>query len=322
MAVTHNFTIEQGSDFSITFIYQDNDGNLIDISDGAIAFRFRPNNSDTVQTFTRADVDNDYVTSGGIGEIKISFPAETTQEFDFINAIYDLDFQPNVTSGLQTNTRIATGIITLITKNFNTFVGIDDTGGGDTTTNPNESSASSGYGDGDQCADALSCIQLDSLSVVYTSGSMNIYDNQDNSGTINVDDIRTIDRMEIVVNNLKHESPQDLTFLLSTPTTDTLLLSSNSKINNYDPDVDTDGFSFIFSNRAASNIYLNNVTHNGFCRIKDKTDIVKYSSETLISDINEIRGSGASGDYTLYINDNDTGGSGSIASWNLILTYV
>ena len=36
MAVTHNFTIEQGSDFAIQFIFQDVNGNNVDLTQGIV----------------------------------------------------------------------------------------------------------------------------------------------------------------------------------------------------------------------------------------------------------------------------------------------
>lgn len=321
MAVTHNFFIDQGSDFAITFIYQDPDGNRIDISEGTVAFRFRGNDSNVIYEYIWGGLDG-YVTSGGIGAININLPAAFTQTLDFSTAVYDLDFQPDKErpSDPTSNIRIATGVITLIRKNFNTFVGEQqppDTGddGGGIVLPPST-------GDEDLCSSALSCVQLDIYSVVYSGSGINIFDNQDNSGTIsNVDDTRIIDKVEVVINNLRHESPQDLTFLLQPPSGNTVLLSSSDKITKYNPETNPNGFSFIYSNRARPDIFLNNVAHNGLCNIRDKTDIVQYSGHTLESSFDHLVGHAVTGDFTLYVNDNDVFGSGSLASWDLIITY-
>lgn len=321
MAVTHDFLIEQGSDFYITFIYQDAAGNRVDISDGKVALRFRGNDSETIYEFLRGDVYNNYITSGDVGEINIFFPASETQGFTFDTAVYDLDFQPNVTSGKQLNTRIATGNISLIKKNFNEFL---DSSTGETTPGDDSSNIINPIGgEGNQCDSALSCIELDLYSIVYDGDPIVINDNQNNSGIIaSVQDVREIDSIEVVVNNLKHPSPQDLTLILAPPSGDMILLSSHNKISNYSPEVDTNGFSFIFSTRGNSNVFLNNVQDKGFCRIDDKTDIIKFGSNNLLSSFSHLRGHAVTGDYVLYINDDDYLDSGSIDSWNLIITYV
>ena len=321
MAVTHNFFIDQGSDFSISFIYQDPEGNRIDISEGTVVFRFKGNNSDTIYEYIWGGIDG-YVTSGGIGEININLPAAFTQTLNFSTAVYDLDFQSDKTnpSDPTSNIRIATGTITLILKNFNTFVGqqappeTDDPGAGITIP--------VSTGDEDLCSSAVSCVELDIYSVVYDGDSISILDNQNNSGTIyDVDDTRIIDKIEVVINNLNHDNPQDLTFIFQPPSGNIVLLSSGDKITNYNPLINTNGFSYIYSNRARPDIFLNNVTNNGLCNIRDKTDIVKYSDQVLEASFDHLIGNSVTGDFTLYINDNDPSGSGSISSWNLIITY-
>ena len=320
MAVTHNFFIDQGSDFAITFIYQDVNGNRINLNDGTVVFRFKDNASADTYEYIRGAPD-EYVSQGDPGEIRIAFPASLTQTFTFSNAVYDLDFQPDPQNPSDpiSNIRIATGTITLIKKNFNTFVGqVDspDTGG----TDPNVISPV--ITDGDQCSTAVACVELDIYSVVYNGGAITILDNQDNSGIIEVaDETRLIDKVEVIINNLKHDSPQDLTFLLWPPSGDTVLLSSSNKITNYSQENYPNGFSFIFSNRANQNIFLNNVQHNGLCNIEDKTDITQYSGHTLASSFDHLIGHPVTGSYVLYANDNDVFGSGSIGSWDLIITY-
>lgn len=319
MAVTHNFSIEQGSDFYITFIYQNAAGNSIDISAGNIAFRFRGNEG-TEYTYLRSDIANNYIQSGAVGEINIFFPASLTQSFVFDSAVYDLDFQPTVTSGEQLNTRIATGTINLVKKNFNEFISEDGDGAGGGS---NSNVINPIGGDGDQCSTALACIELDLYSVVYEGDAITIQDLQNNSGIIeSVTDTRAIDSLDVVINNLKHPNPQDLTFILYPPSGDMILLSSHAKISNYDPDIYTNGFSFIFSTRGPASTYLNTVQDKGFCRIQDKTDIAKFESNNLLSSFSHMRGASVTGDFALYINDDDYLGEGTIDSWNLVITYL
>lgn len=323
MSVTHNFNIEQGSDFTITFVYQDAIGNPIDLSNGKVGFRFRGNNTSIITEYVRGQP-NGYVSAGNIGEIVISFPAAVTRNFTFNTAVYDLDFEP-VLSGPQQNTRIATGTITLVRKNFNTFLeqaalpSTPDTGGGAIPLDD-------GAVDSDRCSSAVACLDLDIYSRVYNGRSIIINDNTDNYSSISgVVSRQTMQKIEVAINGLKHDSPQDLTFLLKPPSGDTILLSSNNKISEYDPDTQPNGFNFVFTNSASPNIFLNNVPYNGACNIDDKTDIVKYSTDNLVANFDHllfVENHEITGIYTLYVNDTDLLGSGTIDSWNLIITYT
>ena len=84
-------------------------------------------------------------------------------------------------------------------------------------------------------------------------------------------------------------------------------------------------FNFVFTNSAPSNMFLNNVPYNGACNIDDKTDIVKYSTDNLVANFDHllfVENHEITGIYTLYVNDTDLLGSGTIDSWNLIITYT
>ena len=325
MAVTHNFTIEQGSDFAIQFIFQDVNGNNVDLTQGVVAFRFQGNDSTTVQSFLSTDaapagLPNRYVTANNAGQIDIQFPAQFTKDLTFATATYELDFQPELDNQTQvSNTIISKGTIGLIAKAFNTFVA-----GGSTESEEDgsvlDNIITGSSADGDQCAS--SCLILDSDSIVYRASGIPILDNQDNySATEFIDNLKQIQKIEVGINGLKHSSPQDLTFLLVPPTGDTVLLSSNSKISNYDETNTANKFNFVFSDRAPATQFIQDVAHNGMCQIQDKTSITKYSSHTLRSSFNHLYGIENTGVYKLHINDNDPIGTGIIDNWELIITY-
>ena len=160
-------------------------------------------------------------------------------------------------------------------------------------------------------------MELDIYSVVYTGSRLTIQDNAINSGVVSINDNRRIENVEVAINGLSHSSPTDLTFLLSPPSGDTILLSANSKINNYQP-----GFSFMFSNKAIGDKYLHNISTGGLCNIVDKTDVVKFDNKTLSPVFDDLFNYSNTGNWTLYVNDNDIGVSGSIESWKLIVTYI
>tara|TARA_B100000085_G_C18555023_1_gene517362 strand:- start:985 stop:1971 length:987 start_codon:yes stop_codon:yes gene_type:complete len=325
MSVTHNFTIEQGSDFKITFIYQDVNGSPIDISEGKIGFRYRGNTQTSVTELVRGEPDG-FVRSGGFGEIIIQFPASTTRLFDFDNAIYDLDFESTTAAGVPSNIRIATGTFSILKKNFNSLLQQAGASDSSTSTPSNTISANDVSLDGDRCTSAVACLDLDIYSRVYNGNSIVIEDNSDVSGTISgVTSRQTMQKIEVAVNGLKHDSPQDLTFILEPPSGDMILLSSSNKISKYDPSTHTEGFSWVFSNTAPANTFLNNVEHNAACNIDDKTDIVKYGSNTLRSNFDQllfVENHEITGSFNLYANDNDRIGSGTINNWNLVITYT
>jgi subtilisin-like proprotein convertase family protein len=145
-----------------------------------------------------------------------------------------------------------------------------------------------------------------------------INDNQNNSGSITINNSQTIENIELAINGLRHNSPQDLTFILSPPSGSGILLSSHNKINNYSSN---NGFSFMFSNRAPSGAYLHNISNGGMCNIFNKTNIVEFNNQNLLHNFNHLLNSNITGIWTLYANDNDVGVSGTIDSWKLILTY-
>ena len=107
-----------------------------------------------------------------------------------------------------------------------------------------------------------------------------------------------------------------MTLILQPPSGNKILLSSHNKITNY-----VSPFSFMFSNKASSGIYMNNVTNGGLCSIFDKTSSTKYNNEVLLSSITGLVNSSVTGTWTLHAVDNDPLGSGSIDSWKLIVTY-
>lgn len=324
MAVTHNFSIEQGSDFNIVFNFLDIDGNPIDLTRGVVSLRYQPQGTTDIYTFLSTDppppgYPNRYVTANNAGVIDIQFPADFTQDLDFDQAVYELDFQETKTDQtVASNTLISRGNILLIRKQFNTFVlAAPPSPGGDDQADNIISGSST---DGDQCIS--SCLTLDLYSVVYQASGITVFDNQENySDTSYIDDTRAIEKIEVAINGFRHDSPQDLTFMLTPPTGDPVLLSSNSKISNYDSSDPNNKFSFVFSDRADPGQFIQDVPNRGICNIQDKTHITKYSTETLRASFDHLYGIENTGVYTLNINDNDVIGSGSIDSWELIITY-
>jgi len=162
--------------------------------------------------------------------------------------------------------------------------------------------------------------------ITWINKGVTIQDDNDNTQTytMNISDTGLINNLEVTINNLKHNNPQDLAIFLVSPGGHNILLSAYSKINNYDS---TNGLNFTFSNKARQNTYLYNRSNNDlYVNIHDKTHIYNLSNFTIpeaeiMADLSVVNGMSASGDWRLMIQDHDPGSSGTIDGWSLIVTY-
>lgn len=328
-AAIFNFSIEQGTAFELSFKYNDTNGNGIDLSDKCILLRWTQSDNNG-QIFSSQSNSSLSTENGGYtlvanneGLIVLTLSSERTKAYSFDSAIYDLDIIENI-NGISKNTRIATGTISIIKRNFNVIsdctifssnpdvIAITPTATINGTVSPTPTPTAEVL---DLCLPE-DCMELDLYSVVYTGSGLTIPDNSSASGFITTTDNRNIFNIELAINGLKHTSPQDITLLLSPPSGNKILLSSHHKISNY-----SSGFSFMFSNKAAPNIYLNNISNGQMCNIYDKTSIIKYNNENLNSSFNHLFNTSTTGDWTLIVRDDDIGASGTIDSWKLIITY-
>lgn len=322
-AIIYNFIVEQGSDFELKFQYSDVANNPINLSTSRVVFTLIPGTGDSLRfsSFDNLNYQTDrYVlTADDKGFITLRLNSLFTNNFIFTTAVYDLDvitFNNNIAG----NVRIATGTITILPRisTYPEFDATADPGSGDTGGGDNDGGNGSVV-DVDNLCSPTECSNLDVYSIVYV-GSRLIIPNTFNSsvsGYVNVTDSREIENVELSINRLNHSSVQDLQLLLSPPSGDKILLSANDKISNYVPN-----FSFMFSNKASNDTYLNNVTNGYYSNILDKTDLVNYNNETLLSSFNTLIGvSGLIGDWHLIIRDTDPVGSGYIDEWKLVITY-
>lgn len=328
-AANYNFIIEQGSDFEIIFQYNDINNLPIDLSDRCVVLQWTDDTKTTGQSFSSgagAVYDtNDWSLSGdNSGTIKFKISANLTRNYKFKTAVYDLDIV--TPANRLRNTRLATGTITLVTRNMQlldncpssldpnqvlTTPTITTTGGPSLSPTPTITAEQNI----DLCLPE-DCLNLDIYSVVYTGQSLALPDLCFVSGSIVNTDIRNIENVEIAINKLQHQSPQDLVLVLAPPSGDPVLLSANSKIS-----YPTSNFSFMFSNKAQPNSYLHNTNNGGLINIYDKSNNINFSDSNLLSGFDHLLGSSVTGNWTLYVKDTDPLGSGYIDSWKLILTY-
>jgi hypothetical protein len=121
-ASQHNFSIDQGSSFSLVLTNKDDNGNVIDLSNYCARLIMTASNG-TQYVFSTENVNLSnykFYIEGNLGKISLLIPAVTTNSYTFDSAKYDLELQsPNdhyVDGGKYTE-RILYGVIT-INKRF------------------------------------------------------------------------------------------------------------------------------------------------------------------------------------------------------------
>jgi hypothetical protein len=116
----YDFSIEQGSSFTLSFIYKDEDKNPVDLT-GWCARLIWKTNTGTIETFSTETVNASYRfdIDEPNGKLVLQFPASVTNNFNFNSAKYDLELQSDddlYNSGGKYTTRILYGTINLIKR--------------------------------------------------------------------------------------------------------------------------------------------------------------------------------------------------------------
>jgi len=117
-ASQYNFAIEQGSSFRMNLIYKDDNGNIINLTNWCARLTWVTNRNAT-QVFNTTNLDHSvykFTITGNEGKISLLIPAETTNNFDFNTAKYDLELQsPDdlYAGGGKYTTRILYGVISI-----------------------------------------------------------------------------------------------------------------------------------------------------------------------------------------------------------------
>jgi hypothetical protein len=325
-AINYNFVIEQGSEFNLQFQYNDTNNNPVDLSSNYCAvLQILPNNVPVNSGIVFSSSSNavysinDWeLTVDNLGIIDFKLGSKYTSAINYTNALYDLDLISTTDSNK--NLRLSFGTITIERRQT---LYPECTISSDTNTgSPGTETGDENYDllpvpiNGDFCSQ-VSCVDLDLYSVVYVGSGLFINDSASVSGYVDTNDNRLIENVELVITNLNHTNPQDMQLILAPPSGDKILLSANHKIPNY-----SNNFSFAFSNKAIAGDYLHNITNNKMCNIYDKTNVVKYESENLISSFDHLFGNVVNGRWHLIARDTDPIGSGSISEWKLIVTYI
>lgn len=117
-ASLHNFSIDQGSSFSLILTNKDENGSIIDLSNYCARLVMSTNSGQTYIFETENTDFSSYkfLIEGSIGKISLLLPASTTNSYDFETAKYDLEIQsPNdhYIGGGKYTERLLYGTITL-----------------------------------------------------------------------------------------------------------------------------------------------------------------------------------------------------------------
>lgn len=115
----YDFSIEQGTSFTLSLIYKDGSGNPVNLTGWCARLVWKNNNetetfhTETINSNYRFDIDEPN------GKLILQFPASTTNNFIFNNAKYDIELQsPDdfYIGGGKYTTRILSGTITIVKR--------------------------------------------------------------------------------------------------------------------------------------------------------------------------------------------------------------
>ncbi len=121
-ASEHNFSIDQGSSFSLVLTNKDSDGNVVDIT-GYCARLIMTTSAGNTHIFDTENVDYSqykFTIDGPLGKITLLIPASSTNAYTFNSAKYDLELQSpddHYVGGGKYTERLLYGLIT-INKRF------------------------------------------------------------------------------------------------------------------------------------------------------------------------------------------------------------
>jgi hypothetical protein len=120
-ATQYDFNIEQGSSFKISLVYKDKDKNIIDLTDWCARLTMKTSNN-SVLVFDTTNVDYSvykFSIDGPNGKMILLIPAETTNNWTFKKARYDLELQsPDeiYSGGGKYTTRLIYGNINIVKR--------------------------------------------------------------------------------------------------------------------------------------------------------------------------------------------------------------
>jgi DUF4097 and DUF4098 domain-containing protein YvlB len=118
-AATYDFDIEQGSSFTLSFIYKDSNGNPVDLTGWCARLTWKSSTSTEIFTTENTTENYQFDIDEPNGKLTLQFPASITNNFNFSTAKYDLELQSPedlYDGGGKYTTRVLYGTITLIKR--------------------------------------------------------------------------------------------------------------------------------------------------------------------------------------------------------------
>lgn len=116
-AAEYNFSIDQGSSFTISFTYKDSTSTIVNISNWCARIVMTTSDNQVI-TYSSGTTNSNYkMTLDGVnGKITLLLPAITTNNFTFKTAKYDLELESDdvlYSGGGNYTNRILYGVITI-----------------------------------------------------------------------------------------------------------------------------------------------------------------------------------------------------------------
>lgn len=129
-AANYNFMIERGTSFRLSLIYKDSNENPINITNWCARLVMKTRylspskkNLSSTKTYVTTNIDHSlykFYIDGPEGKLTLLLPANTTNNFDFDNAMYDLELQSDddfYNNGGSYTIRLLYGVITIKQRN-------------------------------------------------------------------------------------------------------------------------------------------------------------------------------------------------------------
>lgn len=137
-AANYNFTIERGTSFRLSLIYKDADQNIVNLTNWCARLTMKteylsPSKKSltSFKTYSTTNIDHSlykFYIDGAEGKITLLLPADTTNQFDFDSAKYDLELEsPDAfyAQGGNYTIRLLYGVITIKQRHSGSDTGLD-----------------------------------------------------------------------------------------------------------------------------------------------------------------------------------------------------
>lgn len=115
----YDFKIEQGTSFTLSLVYKDSQGNPVNLTGWCARLVWKSNSGTEIFTTETTNSNYRFEIDEPNGKLVLQFPANTTNNFNFSTAKYDLELQsPDdfYSGGGKYTSRILSGTITIVKR--------------------------------------------------------------------------------------------------------------------------------------------------------------------------------------------------------------